>query len=101
MPRAKHPMQPVYFDRQRIIRFKPNKIVQYMLDAGRDAKLFDLNKFALLPFDREDHVQLAQLIGYSVCGFGDLSYVPRATVAAADRAAERLERSRRRKRRKR
>lgn len=66
-----HPDQPLYTDADGIVRFKPNKIVRFLLDAGP----FDLNQLAAMEFDDEDHAQLAQLIGYSQCGFGDLSYV--------------------------
>ena len=66
-----HPMQPVYQDKQGVQRFKANKIVCHLLDAGN----IDMNQLARLRFDEADRVQFAQLIGYSVCGFGDLSYV--------------------------
>ena len=52
-------------------RFKENKIVSYLLDNGG----FDMNKIALLDFDREDRSQFAQLIGYSLSGWGELGYV--------------------------
>jgi hypothetical protein len=32
-----------------------------------------------MPFDREDWEQFAQLIGYSLDGFGELSYVSQET----------------------
>ena len=35
-------------------------------------------------------MQLAQLIGYSVSGFGDLSYADRDVVRRADRKTEKL-----------
>ena len=66
-----------------IARFKENAIVAF-LAHGR------MNELARLPFSREDHEQLAQLIGYSVSGFGDLSYASEETVAIADEAVERL-----------
>lgn len=66
----KHPMQPIALDDNGTARFKANKIVRFLLDAGP----FDLNMLALMPFDQEDRVQLAQLIGYSVSGYGDLPY---------------------------
>jgi hypothetical protein len=34
-----------------------------------------MNNLALLPFSNEDRVQFAQLIGYSLNGFGELPYV--------------------------
>lgn len=67
----KHPNQPIGQDEDGVLRFKPNKIVRFLLDAGP----FDLNKLALMGFSDEDRVQFAQLIGYSRSGFGELSYV--------------------------
>jgi hypothetical protein len=67
----KHPIQKTYRDDHNILRFVSNKIVRYLLDAGP----FDMNHLAMLPFDDEDRQQFAQLIGYSVSGFGDLSYI--------------------------
>lgn len=81
----KQPIQPLYTDDQGVIRFHPNKIVQFMLDAGRMGQKFDLNTIACLPnISREDHEQLAQLIGYSLSGAGDLSYFSDETWEAAD-----------------
>lgn len=77
-------MQPIEMDGNNIARFKANKIVRYLLDRATDANIADLNKLAIIPFSTEDRVQFAQLIGYSVDGFGDLSYVPREIVEQAD-----------------
>jgi hypothetical protein len=52
-------------------RFQANPIVRYLLDSGD----VDMNKLATMPFSDEDHAHFAQLIGYSVSGWGDLSYV--------------------------
>ena len=60
------PMQPLINH-----RFKENKIVRHCLDAGGT----DLNKIAMLDFSVEDAEQFAQLIGYSLGGYADLSYV--------------------------
>ena len=68
---SKHPMQKVYQDKDGTIRFRPNPLVQYMLDHGR----VNLNDLAIVPASKADREQLAQLIGYSISGFGDLSYV--------------------------
>lgn len=85
---TKHPMQPIEFDDQGTARFKQNALVRYLLDAGP----IDLNQLAVLPnIPNEDHEQLAQLIGYSVSGFGDLSYADPKTVAQADAIAESIE----------
>ena len=66
-----HAMQPVVVDEDGVQRCKENAIVRYLLDHGG----INLNALAGLPFSREDRVQFAQLIGYSLAGFGDLSYV--------------------------
>lgn len=82
----KHPMQPVYRDHHGVIRFKPNKIIKHLQRLG----IIDLNSLARYNFPEEDWNQLAQLIGYSVSGFGDLDYADPAIVADADRLAEML-----------
>jgi hypothetical protein len=66
----KHPIQPLV-DNHGTLRFKENAIVRHLLDHGG----IDMNKLAMLPFENEDRVQFAQLIGYSLSGFGELSYV--------------------------
>lgn len=87
-----HPMQPIGWDGTGVIRFKQNAIVNAMVEECRDRGGLDLNKVAIAVarggFSNEDQVQLAQLIGYSVSGFGDLDYVPEAVVQAADLQAE-------------
>ncbi len=67
----KHPIQPFYKDEHGTLRFKENKIVRFLLDAGP----YDMNKIALMLFDNEDREQFAQLIGYSWTGATELSYV--------------------------
>lgn len=79
-----HPIQPVVADAYGVLRFKKNAIVRHLLDSG----LCDMNVLALLDFSQEDRVQFAQLIGYSLSGFGELSYVDSDTYDAAARMAE-------------
>ena len=74
-----HPTQPLELDNHGTLRFKENKIVSFLLNAGP----FDLNQLALMSFTNEDREQLAQLIGYSLSGFGDLSYVSDETYERA------------------
>lgn len=74
-----HPIQPLIMDEQGVLRFKKNAIVRFLLDAGP----FDMNKIALMPFSVEDREQFAQLIGYSLSGFSELSYVTDATYEQA------------------
>ena len=71
MSNDKHPIQPIVTDENGIFRFKSNKIVQFLLDNGG----FDMNDLAMMDFADNDREQFAQLIGYSVSGFGSLSYV--------------------------
>lgn len=89
-----HPVQPVEDDGNDVIRFKDNKIVRHLLDNGG----IDMNQLARLDFSREDRVQFAQLIGYSVSGFSELSYVSDEDYAKAASAAdviwERMEKER-------
>lgn len=84
-----HPMQPIADDGKGVVRFKANAIVRWMLDMGEEARQFDLNSIARNPdFTDEDHRQLAQLLGYSVSGYGDLPYAEgHSSVQAADEAA--------------
>ena len=71
-----------------VTRFRANAIVCALLD---DAKTLDMNRIFVMPFTDEDRVQFAQLIGYSVRGFGDLRYVSDDAYYAAVNAAERLQ----------
>ncbi len=82
---ATRPMQKVVWVED-IIRFRENAIVLMLLDEGP----FDMNKIARRNFSQEDREQFAQLIGYSVSGAGDLSYMSAATISRADIEAEKL-----------
>jgi hypothetical protein len=74
-----HPIQPIYRDEHGTLRFKPNAIVRFLLDAGP----YDMNKLAMMPWGDEDRQQFAQLIGYSVSGYSELSYVSDEAYARA------------------
>lgn len=74
MVKTKHPVQPVIQDRSGVHRFKENKIVSYLLEEAKKLNI-DMNTLAALCFSDEDREQFAQLIGYSVSGACDLSYV--------------------------
>ena len=73
-----HPIQPLAFDEHGTLRFKKNAIVDFM------AHKIGLNELAAMDFPQEDWEQLAQLIGYSLSGFGDLSYVKDFTYNTAE-----------------
>lgn len=79
-----HPIQPIITDANGTKRFKANKIVRYLLDAGG----IDMDQLAIMPFDQDDREQFAQLIGYSLSGFSGLSYVSDVTHEAAGKMAE-------------
>ena len=79
-----HPIQPIAIDGSGVARFKKNEIVRFLLDSGP----FDLNALALMPFSDEDRSQFAQLIGYSVSGFGSLDYANQEQVQRADEIVE-------------
>lgn len=90
MATTRHPNQPIVIDPRGVARFKENALVCKLLDHGQATGL-GLNELALLEdIDVNDWQQLAQLIGYSVSGYGDLSYADSRTVAAADRKVEKL-----------
>jgi hypothetical protein len=72
------------------LRFKANAIVRHLLDNGG----IDLNAIAMLSFSQEDREQFAQLIGYSLSGFGELSYVSDETYNAADKSVDHRVRTR-------
>ena len=78
---SKHPIQPLVRDEHGILRFKENSIVRFLLDNGP----YNMNSLASRnDFSQEDREQFAQLIGYSLCGFCDLSYVRDETKEAAE-----------------
>jgi hypothetical protein len=82
-----HPMQPVVLvpgGAGGVARFKENAIVTFLYETSH-ARGCGMNQLMLMPFNREDREQFAQLIGYSVSGFAELSYV---SDEAARRAAE-------------
>ncbi len=77
------PMQPLVMDAHGTLRFKENPIVRKLLDYAAEPG-YGLNEIARAQFDAEDQMQLAQLIGCSLSGYGTLSYV---TDKSYDRAA--------------
>lgn len=71
---AKHPIQPLALDAKEVIRFKENAMVRHLLDWAQPRGM-GLNEMARMEFSIEDREQFAQLIGYSLSGYGELSYV--------------------------
>ena len=98
--KATHPAQPVILASDKVVRFKENPIIRWMLTECGAGRRFDLNTIAVVSeqqgWKKEDHMQLAQLIGYSVSGYGELSYASKKSIEAADAAAEKFYRKKRR-----
>lgn len=84
-----HPMQPIEFDGKGVVRFRENRIVRHLLDFAKPRGC-GLNEIARMEFSQDDRMQLAQLIGYSVSGYGDLGYASDESVETADRIADEL-----------
>ena len=83
----KHPIQPLVEDDEGVLRFKINRIVRDLLDFAQP-RGFGLNEMAARDYSDEDRQQLAQLIGYSLCGYGELSsYVDDEAFYAAENMA--------------
>lgn len=61
-------------------RFVSNKIVEYLLEVAS----VDLNDIAIMPFSEQERIQFAQLIGYSLGEFSELSYTDSETYMAAE-----------------
>lgn len=86
----KNPIQPLAKDVQGVLRFKENALVRALLDHGQ-ATGFGLNELAS-KFCKTEHAddwqQLAQLIGYSLSGYSELSYVSDDAYGAAATMAD-------------
>lgn len=70
----KNPMQPIGEDDCGRLRFKRNLIVRDLLDFASDRGM-NLNTIAAGGYTDDDRRQFAQLIGYSLSGYGELDYV--------------------------
>ena len=86
--KAKHPTQPVV-KVDGVHRFKVNAIVRDLLDFASPRGM-SLNEIAMHKYSAEDRRQFAQLIGYSVSGYGELSYVNDEAWAEAAKAERAL-----------
>lgn len=85
-----YPMQPMYLDEHGRVRFVANRIVQEVLNnSSRHG--YDLNAIAMTEmFTDAERMQFAQLIGYSVSGWGTLSYVSEEAYKLAQEEADKL-----------
>lgn len=80
-------MQPFIVDANGVVRFKENAIVRWLLDRASAGLKTDLNAIAMQGFSENDQAQFAQLIGYSLSGYHELSYVSGEAALAASHAA--------------
>ena len=81
----KNPIQPLVRDPQGVLRFKANALVNALLEHGQATGL-GLNELAHKFCEAEhddDRQQLAQLIGYSLRGYGELGFVSDDAYGAA------------------
>ncbi len=87
------PMQPIVWDGKGVIRFQENRIVSALLDFA-SSRGMDMNEIARAArrgaYTKAEQMQFAQLIGYSVSGFRDLSYADPEVVRRADEKARNL-----------
>jgi len=84
-------MQRVHIAPDKCLRFRKNRIVDKLLEVA-SANGYSLNEIAIDAaagkYTKDEQRQLAQLIGYSVSGYGDLSYVTDRAWAAAYQAVQ-------------
>lgn len=86
----KNPIQPLAKDEQGVLRSKANALVNALLEHGQATGL-GLNELACKYPGAEhadDWQQLAQLIGYSLSGYGELGYVSDDAYGAAAAMAD-------------
>lgn len=76
----------IIIDDVNVARFKENKLVSYLLEKSGE----DMNKLARMHFSKDDQMQFAQLIGYSVSGYGDLPYASKKSVRKADKKVDEI-----------
>lgn len=82
---TKHPMQPVELIKG-VVRFKENAIISHLIDKGS----ISLNDLCFLDFSDSDWMQLHQLIGYSVSGYGGLNQTSKKSTRKADKRVSKL-----------
>ena len=86
-PSAGDPVvRPMILDEQGTLRFRENAIVCHLLDDGP----FTMNDLAVGDYSIADREEFLMLIGYSVEGFSEISYVTDATFKRVSRRTERI-----------
>lgn len=84
-------MQPLLIDEDAVIRFKGNGIVNSLYRLCCDNLKFGMNEIVGHGgYTEEDLSQFAQLLGYSVDGYGELDYVSKKSIRKADKKADKL-----------
>ena len=83
-------MQPIITDKRGVARFKENAIVRFLLDEASEGRKCDLNRLAVRDFCQSDWEQFYQLIGYSICGYHELSMVSDDACLEASAAARQV-----------
>ena len=86
----KPPMQPLVVDPSGVVRFQENKIVRALLDYCSERGM-SLNELHRMDFTQQDRTQFAQLIGYSLSGFHELSYASDEDALAASTEAKKID----------
>ena len=86
---AETPMQPICIASDGVIRFKQNRMVNDLYEFSQP-RGFGLNEMARRDYTQEERMQFAQLIGYSVSGYGGLSYASLESAEKADAIAASL-----------
>lgn len=99
------PMQPIVKDPHGVLRFRANAIIRYIVDHAGDVVhpgapvidpdtgrpyhqgTLDLDKLMMRNFSQEDREQFAQLMGYSITGYHELSFVSDESAARASTLA--------------
>lgn len=81
-------MQPLHVAPDGMLRFRVNPIVRFLLDNnGRGeyaGKRIDMNELACVDATDDEFAQFAELIGYSLGGYSELSYVTGERYAKAE-----------------
>lgn len=84
------PMQPIHVAPDGYVRFAANRLVRHLLDEATAGRKCDMNALAWVEVTQSERMQFAQLIGYSISGYGELSYVTDESYDAAWKAAQRM-----------
>ena len=79
----KHPLQLVYIDGKGEPRFRQNAIVFHLLTHGS----IRWDQILMMDFPLADREQVAQQLGYSVMGYGELQWIGEESYQNARRAA--------------